>query len=139
AVAVEVGPGGAGAPEPFGQTGLFGHIHEAPAALAVGLIAIEGHAAPTGDEQIRPAIAVVVADGAAVAVKDRLVEADLPGDVAEFAVAKVLVEPVAPALDLHLFGTVVVAAAGHDDIEEAVAIIIDEADAAAERFEDGVV
>ena len=43
------------------------------------------------------------------------------------------------ALDLLLVGAIVVTTGGHEQVEQAIAVVIDQADAAAERFEDGEV
>src|SRR5262249_7225849 len=66
AITVEVGPGGAGSPQSFRQTGLLGHIDEFAAAFAVVHVTVKNHAMPAGDEYVRPAVAVVVADRDAV-------------------------------------------------------------------------
>ena len=82
------------------QARFLGHLDEVPAAAVRRLVVEQGDAAVAGDEQVGPAVAVVVGDGAAVGVEVDLVEADLRGHVAEFPVAEVLVQPAGMALDL---------------------------------------
>src|SRR5207253_1226829 len=142
AVAVQVGPGSAGRPQPLRQAGLLGHLDKAAAALTVGLVAIEGHPAPTRNQQIGPTIAVVIADRAAVCVEESRragIQADLLGHVAKLAFAQVFVQPAAVAFDVVFLGPVVVAAARDEDIEEPIAVIVDQADAAPQRFDNGIV
>src|SRR5262249_57632599 len=73
AVAVEVPPGGAGGPGDSGKAGLLRDVHELAALGGVGridgFVVEEGDAAPAGDEEVGPAVAVVVPDGAPVAVQ----------------------------------------------------------------------
>src|SRR5262249_18714690 len=119
------------------QARLFCGIDEAAAAFSVGLVVEEGDAAPTGDEQVRPTIAVVVADGRAVRVEEDAVEADVLGDVLELEASQVLVELAGVPLDFLLVWTVVETAAGEENVKQAIAIEVDDGGAAAQRFEDG--
>src|SRR5262249_60515733 len=69
-VAVQVGERGAGGPgDALVEAGLRGNVLELPAALSVGDIVEQGDAAPAGDEEVRPAVAVVVADCGPVRVE----------------------------------------------------------------------
>src|SRR5207237_6325540 len=95
--------------------------------------------APAGDEEIGPTITIIVGDGAAVRVEINAVEADLLGHVLEFEVAEVLVELARVADDLPLVRPDVGAAARDEDIEQAVAVEVDQGNAAAERFENSQV
>src|SRR5262249_6319112 len=73
------------------DAGRRGHVLEAPAAVAVADVSKQPIAAHAGDENVRPAVVVVIADGHALAVHgDR--QADPLGDVLEFAVALITVE-----------------------------------------------
>ena len=142
AVAVEVGPGGAGRPGDPRQAGLFGHVHELAApgrVLGVHRLVVEqGDAAPAGDEQVGPAVAVVVGHGRPVRVEPRVVrQADLLGHVPELEMALVVIELARPADDGLVVGAGVAAAAGHEQVEPAIPVVVDQGDAAAERFEDG--
>src|ERR1043166_1987933 len=86
-------------------------------------------------------------------VEPRKVEPDLGGDVGERAVALVTEQLARPAAQsrrrlvegveilLGIVGIVAalaveVAAAGHEDVEQTVLVVVHEGDAAAERFED---
>jgi hypothetical protein len=90
-VAVQVGEGTTRAPAVGGDAGFAGHFAKAPAALAVRLIMKEVAVSVTGNEQVREAVIVIVADG------DALAEAGMPDagflrDVREAAVAVVVVQ-----------------------------------------------
>ena len=139
AVAIEIGPAGTGTPQGGRQPGFLSHVHEVPAALAIGFVVQEGQAAPAGQQDVRPAVVVVVGHGHPVIVEPDLVDAGLGADVLELEVAQVLVQLVGPALDLFFIWTIVVAAAGQENIEQAIAIVIEHAGAAAEGLEDGQV
>src|SRR5206468_3683754 len=134
--------GGGGAPGRIAEAGFARDIGEAAlrGVLRIGrLIMIENHAAPAGDEQIWPAVVVVIGDGAAVRVKEGLVESDFGGNVLELPVAEVFVKFGGMAANVLFFVAGEIAAAGDEDVNKAVAVEIEEGDAAAERFEDGVV
>src|SRR5262249_25254178 len=135
AVAVEVGEGGAGRPgDPPVQPHLRGDVLETPTLFRVvgidGDVAEQGDLAPAGDQQVRPAVAIDVGHRAAVAVEPgfaagELVEADLPGDVLELALAQVAIQLAGVAHDLFL----VLAcnpAAGDEDVEQPVAVVVDQ-------------
>src|SRR5262249_51529344 len=68
-----------------------GHVREAPAAAAVGLVAVEDDAPPIGHHQVVEAVVVEVADGTAHA-EAGAGQADLLGHVGESAVAVVAVQ-----------------------------------------------
>src|SRR5262249_4883636 len=88
AVAVDVGPAGAGAPGVVARPELVGDVRDAPAAVAVGFIVKQGQASVAGDQQIGPAVAIVVGDGGAVGVPPaHAAEPDLVGDIAKLPVA----------------------------------------------------
>ena len=137
-VTIQVRPGGARCPQSLGQTGLFRDLGKAAAAFAVRLIAIQGHPAPARDQQIGPAVAVVIAYRAAVCVKESRragIQADLPGHVAEFAFAQVLVKPAAMALDVVQVLTGVIAPARKEDVQQSVAIVVDKATTPSHGFD----
>src|SRR5262249_5869917 len=120
AVAVEIRPGRAGAPQRLRQSRLSSHVDETPASLAVGLVAIEDHAAPAGNQEVRPTIAVIISDGTTVRIEHRLIEPGLLRHVPESPAAQVLIEPVAIPLYFLPVGTVEIASAGDEDVEQAV-------------------
>src|SRR5262249_12094334 len=132
AVPVQVGPGGAGGPgDALVQAGPGADVHEAAAAPAVGHIAEQGDAAPAGDEQVGPAVGAVGGDGGGVAVDPRppagqAAQADLLGDVLELPVAQVLVELAGVPTNLLVVRPSEVAAADHEDVQEAVAVVVDQ-------------
>ena len=94
------------------------------------------HAPPAGHQQIGPTVTVVVGHSRAVGVKARLIETDLVGDVVKMPISKVLVQPAGMAADLLPFE---ITSARHEDVEQAVAIVIEKRNAAAERLQDRVV
>ncbi len=130
AVAVEVGKRRRGRPVAVAAQARAGrHVLE----RAVSLVAIKGIRPPAGDEEVGPAVVVVVADGDSVAVAPaHRGDARPGGHVLERAVAPVAEQPVAvfrglvwrrerPPL--------------HDvDVEPAVAVEIEQPDAAAHGF-----
>src|SRR5262249_51458382 len=63
-------------------------------------------------------------------------EADTFRDVFEFAVAEVAVELARVPLELAFVGAIEIAAAGDENVEPAIAVVVDERDAATDRFED---
>src|SRR5262245_4699675 len=73
-----------------------------------------------------------------MAVKGNAVQADVARHIPKFPVAQVLIQPAGVALDLLLVGTVEIAAACYEDVQQAVPVVIDERDAAAERFQDRI-
>ena len=127
AVAIVIGEGAAGIPARnfLKQTSRLGDIGEG----AVSIIAVEHVLAPIGDEQVFEAIVVVVAYAhrrrPAVAP-----EAGFLSYVRECAVAIVLVEPVS-----GVRGVVEATAAGEEDVEPAIVIVIEERGAAADGFD----
>ena len=100
---------------------------------------VQGEPAPAGDQQIGPAVAVVVTDRCPVGVEDRLAESGLLGDILELPVPQVLIEAAGIAFNHLLVRPIVVAAAGYEDVEQAIAVVVQQRHAAAERFEDGEV
>ncbi len=90
------------------------------------------HPAIASDQQIGPAIAIVVRDHAAVTIEGNAIEADLSRDIAKLPVAEVLVEPAGVSLDLLLLGAVEVTAAGDEQIQQAIAVVVKQAHAAAQ-------
>ncbi len=135
AVAVEVAPAGAGRPQVIGQAGLLRYLDEAPATLAVRLIVIQDEPAVAGDEKIGPAVAVVVGRGATVRVKDRPIDSRLARHVLKAEGAEVLVQLVRMSANFLSFKET---AAGDEEVEQAVAVVVEERDAAAERLQDGI-
>src|SRR5262249_36560239 len=123
-VAVEVGEAGAAAPALGREAGLLRDVNElAPLGGVPGidrLIVPERQPAPAGDEDVRPAVAVVVAHGGAVAVEPRTIETDFLRHVLELEAAEVLVELAGVALDrLPLVET----AAREENIKQAIAVV----------------
>ena len=139
AVAIEIGPAGTGTPQGGIQASLLGHVHEVPPALAVGFVVQQGQAAPAGQQNVRPAVVVVVGHGYPVIVEPDLVDSGLDADVLELEVAQVLVQLVGVTQDLLVVLATVMAAAGKDNTEQATAIEIDHAGAAPEGLQDGQV
>src|SRR5205807_372694 len=75
AIAVEVGPGGAAAPRVVVQAGLFAHLDKVSSAVAVALVVEQRQAAPAGQQQGGPAVAVVVVHGGADGVGQGVIDA----------------------------------------------------------------
>ena len=138
-VAVQVGESGARAPEVIIQAGFLGDVDKASPAFAVRFVMKERDAAPAGDQQVRPAVIVVIRHGAAMGIKPVDVQAHLGGHVFELPVAQVLIELAGMSLDLLFVRAVIVAAARHKNVQEAVLIVVDESDAPAQRFHNGQV
>jgi len=139
AVAVVIGPGGAGAESAGAYSGLFGYVFK----LAVAQVVIERVAAVAGDVNILQAVVVVIGYGHAHAPAF-VSQSRGAGDVGEvdFVILKISILRVAilmierdhqiaaRAIALHC-GTV-----DRDDVELAVVVAIDQPDAAAHRFDD---
>src|SRR5207248_11463033 len=87
AIGVVVGPRGARAPSPGGDTGLSGDIGE----RAVAVVPNQDVAAVEGEIELRKAVVVVGADGDALA-PPASADAGLLGDIAEGAVAVAVIE-----------------------------------------------
>src|SRR5262249_28341226 len=134
-IAVQVGPTGTSAPELFGQTGFFGHVDEPPASLTVRLILIQHDAAPAGYQKVRPAIAVVVRVRAAMRIKKWSVQSNLRRHVPKLTIAEVFEEPAGIPLDLLFIGTIEVATARGEYVQQAIAVVIENGDSAAQRFQ----
>src|SRR5262249_33895592 len=127
AVAIQVGTGRAGAPQVVGQARLPSNLDEAPSALAVRHVLEQGKPAPAGDEQIGPAVTVEVGDSGAVRVEPgEVFEAYLSGHVLKLEAAQVLEELAGVAPDLL---AVEVAAAGEENVEQTIAIVVEQSDA----------
>src|SRR5262249_37480928 len=136
AVAIQVGTGRAGAPQVVGQARLPSNLDEAPSALAVRHVLEQGKPAPAGDEQIGPAVTVEVGDSGAVRVEPgEVFEAYLSGHVLKLEAAQVLEELAGVAPDLL---AVEVAAAGEENVEQTIAIVVEQSAAAAQGLQDGV-
>src|SRR5262245_50242386 len=130
AVAVEVAERGAGAPV------LFAVVTEARLGrdileLAV-IIAEQRHAAIARDEQVGPAVVIVVANRNAVSIELDAVEADFGRDITELPVTFVAVEFARMAEDF-LIGPEV-ATACYEDVEQTIPVVVNERDAAAQRL-----
>src|ERR1035437_8768628 len=124
AVAVEIEPDGRGAEgAATAQPGLFGDVDEAAAAV----IPEEAVLADGGDQEVREAIVVVVADGHTHAVHFHR-QAGALGDVGEGAVTVVAVEPHGGALAAP---TGPVHAVDQQNVEPAIGIVIEEGAAGA--------
>ena len=125
------------------EFGLVGHVGELASLGGIvvidRIIAEQCEPTPTGHEQIGIAVVVVIGHSDTVRVEIDLVEADFLGDILELEVAQVLVQLARPAHDGPRIGAGIGAAAGKEDIEQAVAVVVDQTGTAAERFEDGQV
>ena len=99
---------------------------------------VEGHAAVAGHQQVRPAVTVIVGNGAPVRVKERPIHSCLARDVPELPVAQVPVQAAAQPLNLLLLRPAEAAAAGQEHVQQAIAIVVEQGHTAAERFQDGV-
>ncbi len=100
------------------------------------IVVEQPQAAPAGQQQVWPAVAVEVADGRPVTVEPVAVDVEPLADILERAVAEIAIELAGPAVDrLALEET----AARKEDVEPLVAIEVEQGDATAERFEDGQV
>ena len=113
------------------QARLLGHVPERrPPVRSSAIVAEQGDPAVAGDEQVGPAVAVVVGDGGAVRVEPRLaadrVQPGLRRHVLELPAAEVPVEPAGVARDLLLVRPVETAAAGEEDVQQAVAVVVDQ-------------
>ena len=137
AVAVDVAPAAAGGPVRVVQAARPGsHVHEAPPAVAIGLVVVEDDTPPIGHHEIVETVVVVVADGAAHA-EARAGQADRFGDVGERPVAVVPIQLVRGEWTVGGHGpdgTVLNA----EQVEPAVVVVVDPAQAAAHRLEDVV-
>src|SRR5262249_11039917 len=71
-IAVEVSPSGARAPERIGKAGGPRDLLEAATPAAVRNVVKQREPAIAGDQQIGPAVVVVIGHGAAVVVEPRL-------------------------------------------------------------------
>src|SRR6266849_4344632 len=69
AVTIEVRPGSARAPLGIAKASFLGDVDKAAAAFAFRLILKKRNPAPAGDQQIGPAVVVVIRHGAAVGVE----------------------------------------------------------------------
>ena len=141
-VAVEVGPADGGGPRhALVDARRGGHVGELPAALPVRFVVEEGQATPPTDEQIGPAVAVVIGHGGAVGVEPRLATGErgqphLLRDVFELEAALVAVKFGRGAEDFLVVLAAEYSAAGEEEIEQAIAVEVDNGETSAERFED---
>jgi len=93
---------------------------------------------PARDKQIGPTVVVDVRHRRAVGVEPLAAQPGLLGHVLELEIAQVLVELAGWPL-ISSCPCVVVAAAAEKDVEQAVAVEVDQRSAAAQRFENGIV
>ena len=130
AVGVVVAKGGTGGPGVVGrETGWRGDVGEG----AVTVVAVEDDAAEAGDEQVRPAIVVVVSDDCTHGPAGRA-DAGGIGDVGEGAIVIVTVESAFGWFSSEGHGDA--GGVGEVDIGPAVAVEVDEGDTAAHGFDD---
>src|SRR5262249_40570548 len=88
-----------------------------------------------GDEQVRPTIAVIIRDRAAVVVEQRAIQADLCSNLAKTPAAQVLVQPVWAATDVLALKKT---APAHKYVQQPVAVVIEKGQAAAQGLKNGV-
>ena len=130
AVVVEVGEGGGGRPVAVAaQPGGVGRVLEGPVAP----VAEQGVRPPSGDEQVGVAVVVEVADRHAVAIPaGQGGQARGAGDVAEMAVPEVAEQPVLVGEPRRRWRED--APLDRVDVEPAVAVEVEQGDAAAHRL-----
>ena len=124
AVAIVIEPAGGDGPLAAGDAGFGGDVLE----VAVSEVAIEGVAIDAGDEEVGVTVVIVVADGGAHGVAGAG-DARLFGDVGELPIAFVAIEAV-PIFGGGLLKGRDVGAVGEVDVGAAVAIVIEDGDAA---------
>ena len=129
AVAIVIEPAGGDGPLAAGDAGFGGDVFEA----AVSEVVIEDVAIDAGDEEVGVAVVIVIADGGAHGVAGAG-DAGLFGDVGEFPVAFVVIEAV-PIFGRGLLKGRDVGAVGEVDVGAAVAIVIEDGDAAGHGFD----
>src|SRR5579884_753060 len=98
----------------------------------------KGQMMPAGDQQVGPTVVVIVCYRRTVREKVDLIQAHLGRDILEAKIAEVAIEAAGIALDLVFVRPFVMAAAGNEQIEQAVAVEVDHGQAAAQRFQNGV-
>ena len=131
AVAVGIEERASGAPAAGGDAGAGRHLLE----RAVATIAEQRVRSPVGDVEIEEAVAVEIA-GARAAAPGGEIHARLPGDVLELPSPEVAIEGIAMWDTLTCRREL---GAGHQvDVEQSVAVVVEQGDAAAGRFEDVV-
>src|SRR5206468_3720688 len=129
AIAVGVEEGGAGVPARSFDAEAPGDVFEGPVAA----IPIQDVGAEVGDEEVRPAVGVVIGDGDARPPLTLAADPRAVGRVLEPAVGETAVQRVPPALD---DARAVETPAVHDvEIEPAVAVVVEESEARARRIE----
>ncbi len=134
AVAIVIGPGGAGAEASGGHAGFLGYVFK----LAIAEIVIERVAAEAGDVDILQAVVVVIGDGHAHAPAFAS-EAGGLGDVSEFEIASLGVGVLMVERDHGIAALAIALNRGTvdgDDVELAVVVAVDQSDAPAHRFHD---
>ena len=146
AVAVEIPEGGTRRPiEPLGQAGLGRHVFETSSLLRVGWIdghvVEQRHAPPPGNEEVGPAVPVVVGDGHRVREEPRLpasefLQPDSGGHVPELAIPEIPVELARSADDVPLVLPGEATPPRKEHIVQAVPVEVDQPRPAPERFQD---
>src|SRR5262249_31495653 len=132
-VAVQVSPGRAGGPAGHDQAGLRGDVDESSPRV----VAIQGRALISGDQEVRIAVVVEVAHRRAMAVARRPVEAYLRGDVPEPPAPEVAIEAGGQAGHLEPRGRLAESPpAREEEIGPAIGVVVEDGDAAPERLQD---
>ena len=130
AVAVVVGPSGTGGEASALDSCFFGDVFE----CAVSLVAVKRIVAVSGDVEVEIAVVVVIGDGNAHAPAF-VSESRFLGDVGELEVGILM-----PECDEQIATVLTIAVDGrsvdHHDVELAIVIAVEEADAPAHRFDD---
>ena len=92
----------------------------------------EGEVMPTCNQEVRPAVVVIVCRGGTMCVKIDLIETHFGGDIFKAEVTEVAIEAAGVALDLVLVWSLVMAAARDEKVEQAIAVKIEYSQATAQ-------
>ncbi len=131
-VAVVVAPGGAGGPVAEGDAGFFGDVGKG----SVVVVVVEAVLAEVGDVDIGPAVVVVVGDRGAESPAI-VGDACFGGDVGEGSVV-IVVEERGVGRRCLAGQRIVGGAVDEIDVQPAVVVVVDQADARANGFDDEV-
>src|SRR5262249_11339004 len=133
-VAVKVPPAGAGGPQSVVETRFTSDIDKVPAAIAVGLVVEQDEPVVPGQEQVGPTVVVVVERGVPVRILERAGQPDFRAYVFKLPAAEVAVQATRVA---HYILAVVVTAPGEENVEQSVAVEVEQGDASAQRLDNG--
>src|ERR1700722_13918461 len=136
AVAVDIRPPRAGTPLVVLETDFLCDVNELSPATGSGFIVEHQDSAVSSHQKIGPAIAVVVGNGNAVRVPPvDFVEPHLGCHILKFEVPKIAVEFAGMPLDLFPVRSIKITAAGHEDIQQSIPIVVNQGDPATEGFQ----